>query len=119
MAHRVVYSTDPKDNKICPVCKKLERECKCRPQEDANSKFVAYIRLEKGGRAGKTVTVIERLPKNEKFLKTLSQELKSRCGTGGTFYIHEDKGGVVELQGDKKAQVQKFFDAKGIKQKFV
>jgi translation initiation factor 1 len=40
--------------------------------------------MEKKGRAGKSVTVVDGLPPNEAFLKELCQELKRACGVGGT-----------------------------------
>ena len=35
---------------------------------------------------GKTVTVVDGLPRNTAFLKDLSQELKRACGTGGAVF---------------------------------
>lgn len=54
------------------------------------------VRLEKKGRAGKAVTVIEgwALPAAE--LARAAKELKTRAGTGGTV-----RDGAVELQGDQ------------------
>lgn len=113
---RLVYSTDPKDNQKCPKCGWLLRECKCSKEESADKAFVAIFRIEKGGRGGKTVTVIDGLPKNEEFLKNLCKELKAKCGVGGTHKI-ADKAGLVEIQGDKRDQIKKIFEAKGIKYK--
>lgn len=79
-------------------------------------KFVAIFRIEKNGRGGKTVTVIDNLPKQEIFLRDLCKELKNRCGTGGT-YSTEGKEGLIEIQGDKRVQVKAIFDSKGYKYK--
>jgi translation initiation factor 1 len=79
-------------------------------------KFVANLRIEKGGRAGKTVTVIDDLPKQAHFLKELTSELKKKCGTGGT-YLLDRKEGVIELQGDKRDMVRALFAQKGMKTK--
>lgn len=98
---RLVYSTDPRLNQKCPKCKELQSECKCAPEEAPTSNFVAVLRMEKQGRGGKTVTVIDRLPKNEVFLKNLTKLLKNRCGSGGT-YLTDGKDGVIEIQGDKR-----------------
>ncbi len=65
------------------------------------SRPVAKLRVEKTGRAGKTVTVVYGLPNNQEFLKELAQDLKRACGTGGTT---TDDG--VELQGDVRARVR-------------
>lgn len=112
---RLVYSTDPKDNQVCPRCKKLQRECRCpSANEPIGAAFTVIFRLEKGGRGGKTVTVLDGLPKNETFLKELTKELKSRCGTGGT-YLLEGKSGIIEIQGDKRDAIKKILDAKKIR----
>jgi translation initiation factor 1 len=71
---------------------------------------VAKLRMEKAGRGGKTVTVIFGLPKNERFLKDLAQQLKKACGTGGTV---TDDG--VELQGEQRDRVREFL----LQQNFV
>lgn len=113
--HRLVYSTDPRDKIKCPRCQKLMPECKCIPFEKADpSKFVAYIRIEKSGRGGKTVTVIAELPKDESFLKSLTKEIKNKCGTGGTYVLNRDEA-VIEIQGDKREQIKKILDSKSIK----
>lgn len=111
---RLVYSTDPKENQLCPVCEELTPECTCAPQEAVPAAFTVIFRLEKNGRGGKTVTVLDGLPKNEAFLKELTKELKSRCGTGGT-YLTSGKSGIIEIQGDKREAVKKILDAKKIR----
>ena len=82
----------------------------------AKAKFVTYLRIEKAGRGGKTVTVIDELPKVEHFLKELTTELKKKCGVGGT-YLMDRKEGVIEIQGDKKEAVRAILTKKGIKTK--
>jgi translation initiation factor 1 len=74
---------------------------------------VAKLRMEKKGRGGKTVTVVDGLPHNDAFLEELAQELKRLCGTGGTV----TEGGI-ELHGDlrdrlRDALAQKGFVVKG------
>src|SRR5689334_19799282 len=96
---RLVYSTDPALNRKCDQCKELQSECVCKAEVDPKAyKFTAILRIEKSGRNGKTVTVIDQLPKNEMFLKTLTTLLKKKCGSGGT-YITSGKEGVIEIQG--------------------
>lgn len=63
--------------------------------------MVAKLRLEKTGRGGKTVTVIDGLPRNAGFLKELGHELKRACGTGGAVL-----DGAIELQGDLRDRVR-------------
>ena len=69
---------------------------------------VARLRIEKAGRGGKTVTVVDGLPRNPPFLKALAAELKRACGTGGT-------GGEtsVEIQGDHRDTLRALLARKG------
>src|SRR5215211_3243982 len=92
---RPVYSTE--SGRICPGCGWPEGNCQCSRKGDdlIPSRIVAKLRVEKKGRGGKTVTVVDGLPRNAAFLKQLSNELKRACGTGGS--VAE---GTVELQGD-------------------
>jgi translation initiation factor 1 len=71
---------------------------------------VAKLRIEKKGRAGKTVTVIAGLPRNTAFLRDLCQDLKRVCGTGGA--VSED---LIELQGDLRDRVREYL----LKKEFV
>lgn len=110
---RLVYSTDPKMNEKCPKCKELKAACVCLPEPDAKGKFIAVLRIEKQGRGGKTVTVIDRLPKQELFLKELTTELKKKCGSGGT-YLLDGVDGIIEIQGDKRDLVKAVLAKRGI-----
>ncbi len=114
---RLVYSSDPELNRKCLKCKEVVSECTCVPEDDPKTfKFVAVLRIEKQGRGGKTVTVIDRLPKNELFLKNLTTILKKKCGTGGT-YLMDGKEGVIEIQGDKRDLVRPILTKEGIQSK--
>lgn len=111
---RLVYSTDPKDNRIkCPRCRKLRDECRCIQEESAEKRYTVIFRLEKSGRGGKTVTVMEGWPRNEAFLKEMTKELKNKCGSGGTHFLDAEKT-AIEIQGDKREQLKKLLAAKGI-----
>jgi translation initiation factor 1 len=72
------------------------------------AKIVAKLRIEKAGRGGKTVTVIDNLPDNKDYLAALAKELKQACGAGGT-----SGDGRVELQGDRRERVRALLTAKG------
>jgi translation initiation factor 1 len=72
------------------------------------ARVIAKLRLEKKARGGKTVTVVDGLPRNKTFLKELSQELKRACGSGGSAF---ETG--VEVQGDMRERVRELLLAKG------
>ena len=114
---KLVYSTDPALNKKCPKCKELLPACTC-PQEGSikSRNFVAILRIEKQGRGGKTVTVIDGLPKVNVFLKDLTKRLKNACGSGGTFSL-EGKEGTIEIQGDKRELIRTLLEKEKIKTK--
>jgi len=112
----LVYSTDPKDQARLKG-ENPKQAFDAQNQDLVKSRnFVAIFRLEKNGRGGKTVTVIDGLPKFELFLKDLTKELKSKCGVGGT-YLMDGRDGVIEIQGDKREAIKKIFDTKQIKYK--
>jgi translation initiation factor 1 len=101
---RTVYSTVTEGK--CPVCGWPQRSCKCssqnRPANEAlPARIVAKLRMEKKGRGGKSVTVIDNLPRNDAFLKELAAALKRECGTGGAV---TDTG--IELQGELRDRVR-------------
>ena len=105
---RTVYSTDK--GRICPTCGWPEKSCRCSATLDqaVPDRVTARLRIEKAGRKGKTVTVVEGLPRNRDFLKKLAGELKRACGTGG-------KAGVthVEIQGDHRETLRELLRNKG------
>jgi translation initiation factor 1 len=103
---RLVYSSNPALNQKCPKCKELTAACVCASDVPAKAGDVtAVLRIEKSGRGGKTVTVIDRLPRSESYLKDLCTELKKKCGSGGTHGTGAD-GGFVEIQGDKREMIR-------------
>jgi translation initiation factor 1 len=107
---RLVYSTGL--GSICPGCGWPDKDCRCSsqrtPSETIPKRIVAKLRMEKKGRGGKTVTVVDGLPNNAAFLKDLCSELKRACGTGGAV-----DAGLVELQGDLRDRVREFLLEKG------
>lgn len=74
------------------------------------------LRIEKQGRGGKIVTVMDGFPKIEVFLKGLCTELKKNCGSGGTFSM-AGKEGIIEIQGDKRDQLRTLLEKKGMRVK--
>lgn len=116
---RMVFSTDPKDQVTCEKCKKNKSDCSCVIEEEVHEdKIIVIFRLEKSGRGGKTVTVMDGFPKNEEYLKKLTKELKSKCGVGGT-HVLGPKSGLIEIQGDKREVLKKLLTLKNIKFKGV
>jgi translation initiation factor 1 len=105
---RSVYSTDR--GRICPTCGWPAKSCRCSSALDqaVPDRITARLRIEKVGRKGKTVTVVEGLPRNRDFLKQLAGELKRACGTGG-------KAGDthVEIQGDHRDTLRDLLRTKG------
>ena len=104
---RTVYSTD--SGRVCPSCGWPAKQCRCSSafDEAVPDRITARLRIEKAGRRGKTVTVVESLPRNAEFLKDLAKELKRTCGTGGT--VVENR---VELQGDHREKLREFLRTK-------
>jgi translation initiation factor 1 len=78
--------------------------------------FVVKVSVDTGGRKGKTVTVLEGLPKQELFLKDMLSTLKKSCGAGGTFLM-DQKDGVIEIQGDHRDKICKMLDTYQMKYK--
>ena len=105
---RPVYSTDK--GSLCPTCGWPKRDCRCSKSFDEAipERIVAKLRIEKSGRGGKTVTVIDGLPKNAAFLEALASELKRALGTGGAALES-----AVEIQGDRREAIRPRLAAKG------
>lgn len=112
---RLVYSTDPRENRTCPRCGQPTAGCSCVPDAPADSTgIVAVLRMERKGRGGKTVTVVDRLPRNEPFVRELARRLKTACGTGGTFAL-DDAGARVEIQGDHRQRLRELLQREGMR----
>jgi len=103
----------------CSRCSKPRAQCICPSSLPASarkapSEMTVVLRIEKGGRGGKAVTVIDGSPKARALLEKLSQELKTSLGTGGTFGWGEN-GGYLELQGDQRDRVREMLKKRGIR----
>ncbi len=64
------------------------------------SKGAVRVRLERQGRGGKVVSVVENVPGHPARIEEVAKTLKSRCGAGGTV-----KGRVIEIQGDHRDRI--------------
>lgn len=96
--------------------KKIETEAQNKILEKNN--FTAVFRIEKNGRGGKIVTVLDQLPSQDQFLKDLTKEFKVKCGVGGTYTV-VNQVGVIEVQGDNREKMKKILESKKIKFKGV
>lgn len=112
----LVYSTDPKDQAIISGQQEKDKNLNEIKSITELNKFVVIFRLESNGRGGKTVTVLDKLPGYEPFVKELTKELKVKCGVGGSYKI-EGTNAVIEIQGDKRDAIKKLLDARKIKYK--
>jgi len=103
-----VYSTDR--GRVCPTCGWPVRDCQCSTtfDEPVPERITAVVRIEKAGRRGKTVTVVDRLPRNGPFLKQLATDLKRACGSGGSA-----GDGRVEIQGDHRDTLRRLLGDRG------
>lgn len=105
---RVVYSTET--GRACPRCGWPQADCRCSTagEEPVPERIVAKLRIERSGRKGKTVTVVDGLPANAAFLADLARDLKRACGSGGT--VGE---GRVEIQGDHRDPIRRLLAGRG------
>jgi translation initiation factor 1 len=104
---RLVYSTDGGDRR-----RPKEREQPQRQGPRLPDDGIVRIFREKGGRGGKTVTVVRGLPPAD--LGAVATDLKRHCGSGGAA-----KGGAVELQGDHREKVAARLEARGYRVKLA
>jgi translation initiation factor 1 len=70
----------------------------------------AVVRLERAGRGGKEVTVIEQLDLSARELDVWLKALKSGLGCGGTL-----EGSAIVLQGDHRKRLPPLLSARGVK----
>ena len=107
---RFVYSSE--GGSVCPGCGHPRAACRCaaREPEPIPERIAARLRLESKGRGGKSVTVIDGLPRNADYLAALCRELKRRLGTGGTV-----RDGALELQGDRRSELRELLREHGFR----
>jgi translation initiation factor 1 len=99
---RLVYSTDDGDHR-------RDRPSQQRPKQGGGPALprdgVVRVFREKGGRGGKTVTVVRGI---EGDLAALATDIKRHCGAGGSV-----KAGAIEVQGDHRDRVVAWLRAAG------
>jgi translation initiation factor 1 len=106
---RLVYSTDPEPEPIKPPI--------AMPKNPAapfavQSNQPVRVRLERKGRGGKSVSVIEGILSPAAGKEALLKHLKNKLGTGGTI-----QGEVVEIQGDQRDRLVELLVKLGYKAK--
>ena len=110
MAHdSPLYSTDGSHRLICPNCGRYPCTCPA-AAEIVPARTRIRLRLDRNGRGGKAVTVIDELPPHPTYWKALASRLKVHCGAGGAF-----KDGALEIQGDQRDKAQAFLEALGFR----
>ena len=108
----LVYSTN-KDLQPCPKCGKLS--CQCRPERIVSAaQQPLRISLDKKGRKGKSVTLIEGFHVNPTHLAEIAKSLKQFLGTGGTA-----KEGHIEIQGDHRKKAAEKLQEMGYRVKTI
>jgi translation initiation factor 1 len=95
---RLVYSTGDGDQRKRPAAKTTAPEL---PRDG-----VVRIFRGKGGRGGKTMSVVRGLPPRD--VDTVAKDLKKHCGSGGTV-----KDGAVEIQGDHREKIAARLESQG------
>jgi translation initiation factor 1 len=91
---RLVYSTDDGDRRD----RNADRSASSPRQPQPPADGVVRVSREKGGRRGKTVTLVRGLPPRD--AQAVAHDLKRLCGAGGSL-----KDGTVEIQGDHRDKV--------------
>lgn len=76
------------------------------------SQQIVRVQPTRGGKGGKTVTVIRGLQLDSAALKSLLKKLKSRIGSGGTI-----KESEIELQGDQVEAALELLSKEGFRPK--
>lgn len=125
----VVFSTDkPKSTplpSLCAGCRRQPNECICKSNRKTLLNGKIHARIERKGRGGKTVTILERFAPNRALLEELCTALKKRLGAGGAAIIDgghrpSETGrigagplatGRIEIQGERATEALEFAQA--------
>lgn len=111
---RTVYSTDPSWTPPCKKCGEPTGRCRCNAPQSSSpvSQQTLKVRLDRAGRGGKAVTVVEGAQGGPETLGELLRSLKTGCGAGGTL-----KDRVIEIQGDQRDRVAALLEKRGYRVK--
>lgn len=72
------------------------------------------VSLDKSGRAGKAVSLVEGFAGPAAELDKLARDLKNLCGTGGSA-----KDGQILIQGDQRQKIAGFLEKKGARVRLI
>lgn len=100
----MVYSTNPDF--------KYEEEEIYEEETLLPEKQKLVVALEKKGRGGKQVTVVDGFIGKEEDLEALGKTLKTKCGVGGSV-----KDGQILIQGDQREKITNILASLGYKAK--
>ena len=103
----IVYSTEHSKKPL--NCKNLIKK---RQRHIVKNDGIVRIGKETKGRKGKGVTIITGIPLSHSQLLKLAQQLKQKCGAGGTV-----KNAMIEIQGDHRNVLLEELKEKGYKVK--
>jgi len=95
----LVFSTGPV---------KSEPEIK-NQDENTSGRGEAVLRIERKGRGGKTVTVVEFRNVSGSDMLSLSKEIKTKCGVGGKL-----KGDLLDVQGDQRIRIKELLESQNL-----
>ena len=90
------------------VIEELERPDQAPPDKE-KPPARAHLRMERKGRGGKTVTVVERLGLEPEALERWCSDLKGKLGTGGTV-----EGEELVFQGDQRGRLAELLAERGV-----
>jgi len=90
----------------------LQRPAASPAEQTPKAQQAVRVQPTRGGKGGKTVTVIRGLELDAAGFKALLKKLKSRIGSGGTL-----KADVIELQGDQVDLALELLAAEGYRPK--
>ena len=80
------------------------------PPSPKNAPAWAVVRLERKGRGGKEVTVVEKLELRASELERWAKSLKQGLGCGGVV-----EGRTIVLQGDQRGRAVTWLEGKGVR----
>lgn len=124
-----VFATEGDDNLLGSFLDLFPAELREQAQESAESRdsepdenaetgsflnpaaYKLYVRIEHKGRKGKTVTLVEKIEDiAEEDIAWLCKELKTHCGSGGSF-----SDSHILIQGNHKQKIIHFLQGMGFK----